>query len=372
MSKGGGGSNTVESSSDITPRYRQFADENLVLAGTIANSPFLQYQGDRTAKLSGDESTAFGNVRDMANSGVGAAGANALGGMANYGGYQSQQANAALGNEYMNNYFNPYTDQVVNQTIADAGRAHGINQNQAAAGAAMQGALGGSGAAILAAENNRNFADTVARESGNLRNLGFTNAAQFGLQDAGNVTGVNVNNATRADQAEQFKAQTQLEAAQAAAGLGLRTNDALANAGNIQRGIEQSNLNNQYGDFIDQQNHPLTQLGLRQSALGQTPVGTVQRQPMQSNSGSAMAGFGGLLSGIGSIAGSGLFCWVAREAYDGDPKWLRFREWMLTKAPADLYAYYLENGERIAEFIADKPESKARARMMMDGILEAA
>lgn len=375
MSKGG--TDTVESSSDITPRYRQFADENLVLAGTIANNPYVQFQGSRVAGLSGDEGQAFGNVRDMANSGVGQAGANALGGLANYGGYTSQQAQAGLGSQFMNDYQNPYTDQVVNQTINDAGRANAINQNQAAAGAAMQGALGGSGAAILAAENNRNFTDTVARESGQLRNLGFTNAAQFGLQDAGNVTGVNINNATRADQAEQFKAQTQLQAAQAAAGLGMQTNDALANAGNIQRGIDQAGLNTTYGDFIDQQNYPLTQLGVRQSALGQTPVGTVARQPVsQPGLGSALGGIGGLLGGIGALGGTGgissLFCWVAREVYGDDPKWLEFRSWMLNEAPDDLHRHYALHGESIAREIADKPELKALMRGMMDTILEAA
>jgi hypothetical protein len=75
---------------------------------------------------------------------------------------------------------------------------------------------------------------------------------------------------------------------------------------------------------------------------------------------------------IGSVAPKGIitggiFCWVAREVYGEDnPKWLQFREWMLTKASDNLRNFYTEYGERIAESIRNKPKIKSIIRKWMD------
>jgi hypothetical protein len=58
---------------------------------------------------------------------------------------------------------------------------------------------------------------------------------------------------------------------------------------------------------------------------------------------------------------------VAREVYGEDnPKWLQFREWMLTKASDNLRNFYTEYGERIAESIRNKPKIKSIIRKWMD------
>jgi hypothetical protein len=78
-----------------------------------------------------------------------------------------------------------------------------------------------------------------------------------------------------------------------------------------------------------------------------------------------------LLSGGASLgkmaAPGGFFCWVAREVYGAEnPKWLQFREWMLTKASDNLRNFYIEYGERIAESIRNKPKIKSIIRKWMD------
>ena len=65
MGKGGGG--TVESSSDIPERYRDFVDGNLAIAGTIANRGYIPYQGQRIAGFTPDQQAAFGTVRGLGN-----------------------------------------------------------------------------------------------------------------------------------------------------------------------------------------------------------------------------------------------------------------------------------------------------------------
>ena len=82
---------------------------------------------------------------------------------------------------------------------------------------------------------------------------------------------------------------------------------------------------------------------------------------------------GGLASGLGSAAGgwaSGGFkvpCWVAREVYGiNNPKWKRFRTWLLTRAPKWFHDAYIKYGEKFAEFISDKPRTKSLIRRWMD------
>ena len=83
--------------------------------------------------------------------------------------------------------------------------------------------------------------------------------------------------------------------------------------------------------------------------------------------GSIAGGVGSLMSGAGSLSTAGVLCWVAREVYGIDnPKWLQFREWMLTKASDNLRNFYIEYGARIAESIRNKPKIKAVIRKWMD------
>lgn len=93
---------------------------------------------------------------------------------------------------------------------------------------------------------------------------------------------------------------------------------------------------------------------------------------------------GGLLSATGMIVGgmatggTGFFaggasagaCWVAREVYGIDnPKWLMFREWLETDSPKWFHELYLEEGERFAEFIKNKPIIKHTIKFMMDLVI---
>jgi hypothetical protein len=82
---------------------------------------------------------------------------------------------------------------------------------------------------------------------------------------------------------------------------------------------------------------------------------------------------GGLASGLGALGGgfASKGCWVAREVYGIDnPKWLRFREWMLHDSPAPFRYLYLRYGERFAAFISNKPKLKNLIRKWMDKRIE--
>ena len=90
-------------------------------------------------------------------------------------------------------------------------------------------------------------------------------------------------------------------------------------------------------------------------------------------SGGIMGGLlGGIGAGVGKAAGAKLFgCWVAREIYGNEnPEWTIFRAWLFTEAPEWLRDLYLEEGERFAEFISDKPFLKSIVKMAMDLVVK--
>lgn len=60
-------------------------------------------------------------------------------------------------------------------------------------------------------------------------------------------------------------------------------------------------------------------------------------------------------------------CWVAREVYGAqNPEWQRFREWLLTRAPAWFRSLYIARGEATAAWLSNKPRAKAVVRRWMD------
>lgn len=81
---------------------------------------------------------------------------------------------------------------------------------------------------------------------------------------------------------------------------------------------------------------------------------------------------GGALQAAGTIGGAAIAaCWVAREVYGKDSaEWLVFRHWLFTEAPQWFRDLYLEEGERFAKFISDKPLLKFIVKKAMDIIVE--
>ena len=100
----------------------------------------------------------------------------------------------------LDRFMNPYTGEVIDQSLADIERARLQQANQAAAQATAAGAFGGSRGALMEAEIARNALDQSASTAANLRNQGFQFASQMGQQDV-----------ARRQQALQQNAQQQLQ-----------------------------------------------------------------------------------------------------------------------------------------------------------------
>jgi len=68
-------------------------------------------------------------------------------------------------NQNVQQYMNPYTDNVVNTTMSDLGRANNMALDQVSSNATKMGAWGGSRHGVAEAETNRAFMDQAARTS---------------------------------------------------------------------------------------------------------------------------------------------------------------------------------------------------------------
>ena len=355
----------VESTSGPSKEYETFGKETLSLAAGLGNRGYMPYTGERIAGVSSGE---MAGIEGLKNLGQGAGsmdmGHEAARRMTN----QSaplMQSDGIM--QAAQEFKDPYINDVVNTTLADLARQNQIALGQVGDGAVGAGGFGGSRHGVAEAETNRNFLDVSGRTAAGL----YSGAHQAAMQQAMAMERANQQaraaNMDRQLGAADLMRQTAAEQFNREMGVA----NAQLTAGQLERDREQQLLDLKYGDFLEEQNHPERMLSIRQSALGMTPMTSVSRTPVMKqglNFGSMAGGFGSLLSGA---AKAGLLgsCWVAREAYEGDPRWRLFREWLKHEAPEWFRHAYWKHGEAFAEFIKDKPLIKRAVRFGMDLIV---
>jgi hypothetical protein len=86
-------------------------------------------------------------------------------------------------NQNIQQYMNPYTQQVVDTSLADLERSRQLAQQQGSAQAVRAKAFGGSRQGVAEAETNRAFAEQAARTSAGLRSQGFDTASRLSEAD---------------------------------------------------------------------------------------------------------------------------------------------------------------------------------------------
>ena len=79
-------------------------------------------------------------------------------------------------------FFNPYEDQVVRQTLRDIGEQGELQKMQGRAGAVGSGAFGGARSGIMETELSKNILREQARAAGGLRQQGYESARNAGQQ----------------------------------------------------------------------------------------------------------------------------------------------------------------------------------------------
>ena len=242
-------------------------------AQALAQKGYETYGGDRQAGLSGLTQTAIEGAANMTpstltNLGGGIAGSAALNaGNVNYQGFQPGQFTG----EAVSQYMNPFMQNVVDIQQREAQRRADIAGTGRNAQAVKAGAFGGSRQGIMDAEAARNLAIQQGDIQAQGLNQAFTQAqGQFNTEQQ------------LAEQARQYGAglglqglQTAIQGAGQLGTLGqqgftqdMDINKLQAQYGSQQQAMEQAKLDQQYQDFLTQQQYPYQQLGFYTDILG--------------------------------------------------------------------------------------------------------
>jgi hypothetical protein len=170
--------------------------------------------------------------------------------------YADVQAPGAIARS-MNQYINPYQQQVIDQTVGRMtdDRNNALMRVGANAGAA--GAFGGSRHGLVESRMYDNSNRAIGEQVGNLSLQGFNTAAGLGAQDVNN----------------------QLAAAGGAANLGgmgfnqgMMVNQQQLQHGNQQQSLMQQILSGASRDFSGLLQHPYDMLNMQLAAAGQNPL----------------------------------------------------------------------------------------------------
>lgn len=220
--------------------------QNYDFAKQIANRPYTPYTGQRVAQFTPGQTQGLGALNALGGSGQGLAqrGFDILGGI----GSAADRIGA---------YQNPFTNEVINRSLSDLERQRQTARTQDQAKAVAAKAYGGSRQGIADAATNEAYARQAGDLAANLRYQGFNTALGAAQQDV----------------------QQQQALAQALQGAGYGALQGQLQAGGMEQGQNQANLDQAYAQFREQQDYPLQQLGILQSALGQTPYNIAQPGP---------------------------------------------------------------------------------------------
>ena len=228
--KGGGDKTT--STSTVDPATQARYDDLYNRAKGVAAQPFTPYTGARVAGFNPDQLAGFDATRNM------------FGRSLSYDPTR-QLNNLAQGPLDIQQFQNPYTDQVINNTLSDLNDARQMQIQSDQDAAIGRGAFGGSRSALLESETNKKFADVAGRTAGDLRQSGFNNAANLAMGDRNFRAGIFGNQL-----ADQYR------------GLGL-----LSDIGRQQQALGQAGLDANYGEFMRALNYGPQQIGLLSNAV---------------------------------------------------------------------------------------------------------
>jgi hypothetical protein len=183
------------------------------------------------------------NAANVGSTGYGATNAGSTG----YGANNVQAGQ--IGDSDLSRYMNQYDSQVIDNTLGDMNRARQMQQQSSGASATAAGAFGGSRHALREAENNRNYYDQAAKTTSALRQAGFNNAQQMGLNDLQSTLQANLANQNANNAASQFGASAANTAGLTNAAAANRANEFGASALNqaAQQYSAQQQAANQFG-----------------------------------------------------------------------------------------------------------------------------
>jgi hypothetical protein len=260
----------IDPSGTVAPGFEGYLTDMLNRAWGLAKEGYTPYTGQRTAFETTDPTT--GQVK----AGYSPLEQKAFTGLGSLGAYTPGQFNTGLGPVgSVQDYMNPYLQNVVDIQAREARRQADISRNTEQARLAQAGAYGGSRQAIMEAERQRNLGTQIGDIQAKGLMAAFEQAQKQRLGEATlGLEGQRLGEASR-----QFGAKQDLE-----------TIGEQMKAGTIQRGIAQAPLDIGYKDWTESVNWPYKQLGFMNNMIGGMPIQAPAYSPPDSGFGSSVIG----------------------------------------------------------------------------------
>jgi hypothetical protein len=203
------------------------------------------------------------NVNTAAAQGIQRAGM----GASNEMGYRPM-AIGAPSQDNLQQYTNPYENQVVNQSLSDIERARLMQQNVGGAQAGAANAFSGSRHGIAEAETNRAYADQSARTASGLRMSGYQNA-----QDMARQAQMQNQQAGLQGSQQRLQAGAQLgNLSNLGFGMGQQIQGRMDQQGAMQQALQQQLINEAKGQYAGYTGAPAQSLQYLLQAVGGAPT----------------------------------------------------------------------------------------------------
>lgn len=270
---GGGGSQTSITKQELDPDVKAKWLSMYGVAEDVADLPYTPYTGNRIAQYDPLQIKGFEAYQNALGTGAGTLD-NAINTASQSAGYSPDMVNTRTMGSTINDYLNPYTQQVIDPALADLQQAYGIQQQQQAGAATAAGAFGGSRHGVQAALGDQAYYDQAGQLSAGLHHQGFDTALGAFMGDSALMQQGDI-----ANQAAGLEGNAQqLGASELLAALSGQERDqafgdaqVLVDLGAEQQGFAQSELDLAYSNFLDEQNHPKQALDTLMAAYGISP-----------------------------------------------------------------------------------------------------
>lgn len=247
---GKGGDKSVNSIA-VDPESAARSRQLFNLGMGIFNTPFQAYTGQRIAGLTPEQILAKNTAKGLFSDSFSYDPRSELNTMF--------QDTPSLATTDLSNYQNPFTEQVIDNTLSDLDRARKIQLQSDQDAAIGQGAFGGSRSAILEAETNRNFADRAGDIASRLRSQGFDRAT--------NLANLDINRGLQSDLYRSNILGNQLADQYRSLGL-------LSGYGDKDQALKQAGLDFDFNEFIRGYDDPYRRINMLTGVTSGMPSGT--------------------------------------------------------------------------------------------------
>lgn len=253
-------------------------------AETVANQPFQAYTGQMTAPMSGNEQQGYSLASQNA--------------IENQGGADVTAGTNLLASEQPWNasteatYANPYTNAVTNAALGQQNKSYLQSMAAQQTGEGASSSFGNSRNAIAEADLTANNTLNTATLTATNNAAAYNSAMQAWSAD---------------NQAKTSAATAYMNAGNDVTQMNSSQVSDLMKTGGVAQAISQTDLSNQYAQFMRQQGWSANQLGSLMTAVGTAKGNGQVSAPVQSNVGNSLLGLGSTVAGLfgGGSTGSG-------------------------------------------------------------------